>query len=71
MELEPTSFSSPLQRYEEPLSMRKEPHLALSFAILFAAMLLVGEWIGWRRIAVLWILLFAGSLIFKLFRAST
>lgn len=51
--------------------MRKEPHLALSFALLFAAMLLVGEWIGWRRIAVLWILLFAGSLIFKLFRAST
>ena len=71
MELEPTSFSSPLQRYEEPLSVSKEPRLGLSFAILFAAMLLVGELIGWPRIAVLWVLLFVGSLIFKLLRTTT
>lgn len=51
--------------------MRKEPHLALSFAILLAATLLVGEWIGWRRIAVLWVLLFVGSFILKLFRVMT
>ena len=61
----------PLQRYEEPLSVSKEPRLALSFALLFAAMLLLGEWIGWRRIAVLWVLLFVGSLIFKLLRTTT
>jgi len=62
--------SAPPALREHP-SVRNEPRLGVGFALLFAAILLAGELIGWRKIAVLWVLLFIGTLVVKLFRSIT
>jgi hypothetical protein len=48
--------------------MREGTKVGLTFGILLVLMMLAVERIGWRRVAVIWGLLFAGSLVIKLFR---
>lgn len=48
--------------------MREDRKVGLTFGIMMAAMMVAVEVIGWQRVAVFWLVLFAGSLVIKLVR---
>jgi hypothetical protein len=48
--------------------MREDRKVGLGAGLLLFAMMLSVELIGWKRVTVIWLLLFAGSLVIKLFR---
>ena len=48
--------------------MREDRKASLSLAVILLAMMVSVELIGWKRVAVIWLLVFAGSLVIKLVR---
>ena len=48
--------------------MREDRKVAFGAGLILFAMMVSVELIGWKRVAVIWLLLFAGSLLVKLVR---
>ena len=48
--------------------MREDRKVGLTLGAMLFAMMVAVEMIGWQRAVVLWLLLFAGSLLVKLER---
>ena len=48
--------------------MREERKVGLTMGLFLLAMMFAVEWVGWKRVVVLWGLLFLGSIIIKIIR---
>ena len=48
--------------------MREDRKVSFGAGLILFVMMVSVELIGWKRVTVIWLLLFAGSLVIKLYR---
>ena len=58
----------PAPSFPKGVAMRDDRKVAFGAGLILFAMMVSVELIGWKRVTVIWLLLFAGSLVIKLVR---